>query len=70
VALGVTAVAIAAGYIFDHELVLNFNALEIAFLIAATMLAGLVASNGNANWIEGVQLLAIYAMACIVFWYL
>jgi Ca2+:H+ antiporter len=70
VALGVTAVAIAAGYIFDHELVLDFNALEIAFLIAATMLAGLVASNGNANWIEGVQLLAIYAMACIVFWYL
>jgi len=44
--------------------------LELAFLIAATILAGLVASNGNANWIEGVQLLAIYAMACVVFWYL
>jgi Ca2+:H+ antiporter len=70
VALGVTAVAIAAGYIFDHELVLDFNSLELAFLITATILAGLVASNGNANWIEGVQLLAIYAMACIVFWYL
>jgi Ca2+:H+ antiporter len=70
VALGVTAVAVAAGYAFDNELVLDFQPLEIAFLIAATLLAGLVASNGAANWIEGVQLLAIYAMACIVFWYL
>ncbi len=70
VALGVTAVAVAAGYAFGNELVLDFQPLEIAFLIAATLLAGLVASNGAANWIEGVQLLAIYAMACIVFWYL
>jgi Ca2+:H+ antiporter len=70
VALGVTAVAIAAGYAFDNELVLDFKPLEIAFLITATILAGLVASNGNANWIEGVQLLAIYLMACFVFWYL
>ena len=61
VALGVTAVAVAAGYAFDNELVLDFKPLEIAFLIAATLLAGLVASNGAANWIEGVQLLAIYA---------
>jgi Ca2+:H+ antiporter len=70
VALGVTAVAVAAGYAFDNELVLAFEPLELAFLIAATLLAGLVASNGAANWIEGVQLLAVYAIACMVFWYL
>ena len=70
VALGVTAVAVAAGYLFDNELVLDFKPLEIAFLVAATLIAGIVASNGAANWIEGVQLLAIYLMACIVFWYL
>src|SRR3954470_19107256 len=70
VALGVTAVAIAAGYAFNNELLLDFQPLELAFLIAATLLAGLVASNGAATWIEGVQLLAIYLMACIVFWYL
>ena len=70
VALGVTAVAVAAGYAFGNELVLDFKPLELAFLIAATLLAGLVASNGAANWIEGVQLIAIYLMACLVFWYL
>jgi len=53
-----------------HAFSLDFKPLEIAFLITATILAGLVASNGNANWIEGVQLLAIYLMACFVFWYL
>ncbi|MDX6375714.1 MAG: Ca2+:H+ antiporter [Gaiellaceae bacterium] len=70
VALGVTAVAVAAGWAFNNELLLNFKPLELAFLISATLLAGLVASNGAANWIEGVQLIAVYLIACLVFWYL
>ena len=70
VALGVTAVAVAAGYCSTTSWSLDFKPLELAFLIAATLLAGLVASNGAANWIEGVKLIAIYLMACLVFWYL
>ncbi len=70
VALGVTATAVAFGYIFDNELILSFTPLEIAFLVSATLLASLVASNGAANWIEGVQLLSIYVAAGVVFWYL
>ena len=30
----------------------------------------MVALNGNANWLEGAELLSIYAMAAIAFWYL
>ena len=47
-----------------------FPPLEIAVLIAAALLATVVAVNGNANWLEGAELLAIYVMAAIAFWYL
>jgi len=70
VALAVSAVAVAAGVVFGNEVTLLFPPLEIAVLIAAALLATVVAVNGNANWLEGAELLAIYAMAAIAFWYL
>ena len=70
VALAVSAVAVGAGVIFGHEVTLVFPPLEIAVLIAAALLATVVAVNGNANWLEGAELLAIYVMAAIAFWYL
>ena len=55
---------------FGHEVDLVFPPLEIAVLIAAALLATVVALNGNANWLEGAELLPIYAIAAIAFWYL
>ena len=69
VALAVTAVAVAAGFIFGHELTLSFGALEMAVLIAAAILAAFIATNGHATWLEGVELLAIYVIAALAFWY-
>jgi Ca2+:H+ antiporter len=70
VALAVSAVAVLAGIFFGHEVVLNFGLLEVSILLAGALLAGLIAANGNSNWLEGAELLAIYAIAAIVFWYL
>jgi Ca2+:H+ antiporter len=70
VALAVSAVAVGAGVVFGNEVTLLFPPLEIAVLIAAALLATVVAVNGNANWLEGAELLAIYVMAAIAFWYL
>ena len=69
VALAVTAVAVAAGWLFGHELALAFGALEIAVLIAAAVLAAFISVSGRATWLEGLELLAIYAIAAIAFWY-
>ena len=69
VALAVTAVAVAAGWVFGHELALAFGAPEIAVLIAAAVLAAFIAVSGRATWLEGLELLAIYAIAAIAFWY-
>jgi Ca2+:H+ antiporter len=69
VALAVTAVAIAAGFAFGHELTLSFGALEMSVLIAASVLAAFIAISGKATWLEGLELLAIYAIAALAFWY-
>jgi Ca2+:H+ antiporter len=70
VALAVSAVAVGAGALFGNDVALVFPQLEIAVLIAATLLATVVALNGNANWLEGAELLSIYAMAALAFWFL
>jgi Ca2+:H+ antiporter len=70
VALAVSAIAVFAGLLFGNDVDLVFPQLEIAVLIAASILAVVVALNGNANWLEGAELLAIYAIAAIAFWYL
>ena len=69
VALAVTAVAVGAGFVFGHELALAFGALEMAVLIAAAVLAAFIAVSGKATWLEGLELLAIYAIAALAFWY-
>jgi Ca2+:H+ antiporter len=69
VALAVSAIAVAAGAIFDHPVTLAFSALEITLLVAASLMTGLIASTGSASWVEGFQLLMIYAIAALAFWF-
>ena len=70
VALAITAVAVLAGFAFNHEIVLAFGALELAVLIAAAVLAAFIASSGHSTWLEGLELIAIYMIAAIAFWYM
>ena len=70
VALAVSAIAVLAGLLFGHEVVLDFGLLEVSILFAGALMAGLIAANGNSNWLEGAELLAIYTIAGLVFWYL
>jgi Ca2+:H+ antiporter len=70
VALAVSAIAVLSGAIFGNDVVLNFGALEVGLLIAGSLLAALIAANGHSNWLEGAELLSIYVLAGLVFWYL
>jgi Ca2+:H+ antiporter len=70
VALAVSAVAVLAGVVFGHEVSLDFGLLQVSLLLMGTLLATLIASNGHSNWLEGAELLAIYVIAALVFWYL
>jgi len=70
VALAGTALAVVAGAIFSHEVLIVFPPLELALLGAATIMTGILASTGRANWLEGFQLLTVYAIAALAFWFL
>jgi Ca2+:H+ antiporter len=68
VALAVSGITVVVSLFFTHQLTLDFTALELAVLAAATVVSGLVAANGTSNWIEGMQMLSIYLIAAVVFW--
>jgi Ca2+:H+ antiporter len=48
---------------------LVFNGFEVAALISAVLISGYLASEGESNWFEGVQLLALYAVLGLVFFF-
>jgi Ca2+:H+ antiporter len=51
-----------------HPLSLVFSPVEIAILALLVALFTFIAQDGESNWLEGAQLLALYAMAAIVFY--
>ena len=68
VALFVTPVLILASQ-FGTRLTLVFNPIEIAVLALVTVLFFFVSQDGESNWLEGLQLMGLYAMAATVFFF-
>jgi Ca2+:H+ antiporter len=70
VAVFVAPVLVLAGFAVDDRLHLIFNQYELAALVGAASITALVAMDGESNWIEGAQLLAVYAIYTIGFFFL
>lgn len=70
IALLVAPVLVFVSLILGHPLTLVFNQLELVALIAAVMIAALVSSDGESNWLEGSALLAVYTILGIGFFLL
>ena len=51
----------------DHPMALVFNGFELAAIILAIVIANRVTSEGESNWFEGVQLLAVYVILALAF---
>jgi Ca2+:H+ antiporter len=69
VALFVTPVIVFAGVLLDKPITLVFNNYELAALVGATLIAAFISSDGESNWLEGAQLLAVYAMLGLAFYF-
>jgi Ca2+:H+ antiporter len=69
VALFVTPVLVVASLTLGHPMTLVFSAVEVVAVAASVGLTALVTLNGETNWLEGVQLLALYAILalCLAF---
>lgn len=70
VALFVAPVLVFLSLAMGNPLTLVFNVFELAALIAAGIIAGLVSLDGESNWMEGVQLLVVYLILALAFFFL
>jgi Ca2+:H+ antiporter len=56
-------------FIGDHPMALVFNGYELAAVLLAILVANFVVNEGESTWFEGLQLLALYALMGVVFYY-
>jgi Ca2+:H+ antiporter len=70
IALFVAPVLVLASFFLGpHPMALVFNGFELGAILIAIMIANYVAHDGESTWFEGVQLLALYAVFGIAFFY-
>ena len=70
IALFVAPILVLASFVVgDNPMALVFNGYEIGALVLAVLIANFLTQDGESNWFEGVQLLALYAVFGLVFYY-
>ena len=70
IALFVAPVLVLASFLVGpNPMALVFNGYELGALLFAVLIANLVTQEGESNWFEGVQLLALYAVLGLVFYF-
>jgi Ca2+:H+ antiporter len=70
IALFVAPVLVIASFLIGPgPLPLVFNGFELGAILLAILIANTVTSDGESNWFEGVQLLALYLIVGIAFYY-
>ena len=71
IALFVAPVLVLASYIIGPgPMSLVFTPMEVLAVIVAVVIANEIARDGESNWLEGVQLLVVYALLGLVFFFL
>ena len=70
IALFVAPVLVFVSLLFGQPLQLIFNQFELIALIVAVLVAALAASDGESNWLEGAELLAVYLILALAFFLL
>jgi Ca2+:H+ antiporter len=70
IALFVAPVLVLLSFVVGPDpMALVFNGYEIAGLLFAVLIANFATQEGESNWFEGVQLLALYAVIGLVFFF-
>ncbi len=70
IALFVAPVLLFASYLFGRPMNLEFTIPEVIAVVASIIIVEQISSDGESNWIEGVQLLSVYAVLAILFYFL
>jgi Ca2+:H+ antiporter len=70
IALFVAPVLVFISLFLGHPLQLIFNQFELLALVAGVLIAALVSADGESNWLEGAELLAVYLILGLGFFLL
>jgi Ca2+:H+ antiporter len=70
IALFVAPLLVFVSLLLGNPLTLVFNEFELVGLAGASLIAGFVALDGKSNWLEGAQLLAVYVITSLAFYFL
>jgi Ca2+:H+ antiporter len=70
IALFVAPALLFASYLFGRPMDLEFTIPEVVAVVAAIFIVEQISSDGESNWLEGVQLLSVYAILAILFYFL
>ncbi len=70
IALFVAPILVLLSFVIGpNPMALVFNGYEVAGLFFAVLIANFVTQDGESNWFEGVQLLALYAVLGLTFYF-
>jgi Ca2+:H+ antiporter len=69
IALFAAPVLVFFGLLVGNELTLVFTPLEVVAVGVATFIAAYIALDGRSNWVEGLQLISVYTILAIAFFF-
>jgi len=70
IALFVVPILILISSIFHYGFSLVFTAFEVITMLFAVMIINYLSADGRCNWLEGAQLLALYMIIAIVYYFI
>ena len=70
VALLVVPFLVLMSYVFGQPVNLEFTIAEVVALGAAAVITTQIAQDGQSNWLNGLQMLIVYAMIAVLFFFL
>jgi Ca2+:H+ antiporter len=70
IALFVAPVLVFISLLFGQRLLLVFTDFELIVLFGASLIAALIALDGETNWLEGAMLIAVYIIIALAFFFL
>ena len=70
IALFVAPLLVFASYLFGAPMDLEFTVPEVLAVVAAIIIVEQISGDGESNWIEGLQLLSVYAVLAVLFYFL
>ncbi len=70
IALFVVPILVLASPLFGSEMTLTFEPLQMVAMILTVMIINYLGSDGICNWLEGVQLVAVYTIIAIAFYFI